>query len=613
MKQFMYTLIASLCLGATILQAQTPFFTEEFNGGIPMDWNAIEAIGDGTPSANWNWTDQGPQGTFAVAPLSSNSADNGWMIFDSDLNCSGEQDAWLVAPQFDFSERESVFLRFETYYRSFNDRPTLEVSTDSITWESIEIFPGISANDFGGEGENPQVVDINLTDLVAGESQVWLAFRFFSDASIQNGGDLAGCGYSWQIDDVQLFENDLRAQNDLRITTTYAIAPNFATPAGQVEEFGFFADLVNVGIDEQTGTTLSVEIVDQVSGETVYTVDEEIGTFPTNTAIQDRVFGGFTPPAEPNSLFVATYTLSSDAEDGTPMDNTRSFEFLVSDTSFFKVLNGTIPTGPAADNSYSWGNSYYVPNDGQFARYATFAVNNPGELAGKDVSILLYEWEGDLDDDFVANPDEYNNAPIAFNSYTFTGDEMGAITVPVSVDEVGVALEGGNYYFVVVQYDADDGTNMEMIASDEHDYLGTYLRTDSLGAPRYAGMLDVGNTGEFSIIGFGFDVVPVMRLHVGDSPDLTTSAITVLSPENTVEVFPNPVQEKLTASVKLVNRQDIVVQIFSVSGQLLLQQEYNDFQAGNLSVQVKDWPAGAYFMKVKAEEGVRIKRFVVQK
>jgi len=611
-------LIASLCLGATILQAQTPFFTEEFPGGLPEDWNAIEVVGDGTPNANWMWTNTGASGPLAnqIDPLNSESASNGWMIFDSDANCSGAQDAWLVAPQFDFSDKEIVVLQFETFYWSFNDRPTIEVSTDSMNWESIEVFPEVIANDYGGEGreDNPQTVSIDLTDFVAGEPTVWIAFRFLADESTLNGGDdsFIGCGYAWQIDDVELFDVDNRPNNDLRIIPFYAVAPNYATPAAQVEEISFFAALINEGIQDQTGVTLNVEVVNQIDGET-YTAEAPIGNFPSNTVIGDILFGNFTPPAEPNTLFSATYTLSGDAEDENPVDNTRSFQFLVTDTTFSKAPTGTFATGPADDNSYAWGNCYYVPNDGQFARYVTFVINNVAELIDRNVSILLYEWEGDLNRDFIANPDEYGGAPIAFNSYTITGDEIGATTVPVSVDEVGVPLEGDKYYFIVVQYDTDDNTPMQLVASDEIDYEATFFSTDSLGSTRYAGMLDVGNTGDFSVVGFGFDVVPIMRLHIGDSPDLTTSAINVLSPENVVEIFPNPARKQITTAIDLVNPQDITVQIFSLTGQLLFLQEYDNFKTGNLDFQTAALPAGTYFMKIQAEEGIRTKRFVVQK
>ena len=86
---------------ALSLSAQPPFWLEEFDGGLPADWTALEVSGDMTPSANWTWTDFGPSGSFAIAEIASTSMANGWMIFDSDLNCSGDQNAWLISPKLD--------------------------------------------------------------------------------------------------------------------------------------------------------------------------------------------------------------------------------------------------------------------------------------------------------------------------------------------------------------------------------------------------------------------------------------------------------------------------------------------------------------------------------
>jgi hypothetical protein len=55
-----------------------------------------------------------------------------------------------------------------------------------------------------------------------------------------------------------------------------------------------------------------------------------------------------------------------------------------------------------------------------------FAIANPDELIGKPVTVLLYEWDGDTNGDFEANPEEYGDSPIAFNSYEITGSEVGA-------------------------------------------------------------------------------------------------------------------------------------------------------------------------------------------
>lgn len=612
MKSINYIFIFCLAALSFTAQAQEPFYTEDFANGLPDDWSSIKVAGNNTPSAQWFWTNVGPTGDFAINPIASTSRSNGWMIFDSDLNCSGNQDAWLVFPKMDFSDKESIFLVFETYFRSYNDQATIEVSTDSTNWQSIEVFPNITPNDFGGDEENPQIVRLNLTSYLAGAETAWIAFRFLSNSSFPNGG----CAYSWQIDDVQLYDFDARPENDLRINPFFAVAPNYATPASQVEEFGFVADIANTGQLPQTGAVLNISIVNQITSDTLYSANLDYPTIESDSTNENRLFGSFTPPAEPG-IYRGIYTIIVPNGDDAPENNTRTFDFFITDTTFAKTTTtGAFATSPIADNSYSWGNDYYTPNgDGWYARYASFSVRNVRAMAGKTVSLLLYEWEGDTNGDFQVNPEEYNDAPIAFNSYTFSGqeDSLSFITIPVSVDDEGIPLKDDTHYIIMVQYAADDDVDMSLVASDVIDYGANIFRSDSLGKPRYAGVLDISNTGTFSLVGFGFDVVPLVYLHIGESPDLTTDARNILSPENKILVFPNPASERINVNVELVNRQDMTVQIYDMVGKVLFQQKYTGLQQGNFEFDVQTLPAGTYFLHVRAKDGVRTERFVVSK
>ena len=113
------------------MTAQDPFFTEDFEGGIPADWSNVEVVGNGQPSFVWVDSTEGPQGPFATDPIASTSADNGWALFDSDVNCNDPegQDAWF-SPAIDGTDLSEVWIRFQTFYRSFNDRPQIRVGTD---------------------------------------------------------------------------------------------------------------------------------------------------------------------------------------------------------------------------------------------------------------------------------------------------------------------------------------------------------------------------------------------------------------------------------------------------------------------------------------------------
>ena len=597
---------------AQLIFAQNNFYMEDFGATTAANWTAIEVQGDGSTSSNWTHTNIGPMGAYANESLASTTAENGWYIFDSDLNCSYEnQEAWLVSPALDASGEDKVFLTFETYYRSFNDRPTVEVSRDSMTWVSYEVFPNIEATFFGGNGENPQQVYVDISDVAAGEGQFWIAFRFLSDASTANGGNLTGCAYAWQIDDVALTSIDPRPANDMHISPDFfAIAPNIQTPFGQLTPFSFLADIENKGSTVQESASLNVSITELENNTEVFSDNLSYGEIGLDSLVQSQVFPNTFTPAVEAAAYTATYTLALVDEDERPMDNIQSFDFMVSDSTFAKATQGTRLLAPSEDNSYAYGNCYYIPNGaGQYARFMSFMVGNAEELINSSVSILMYKWEGDLNGDFSANADEYGAAAVAFNSYTFDGSESNILlTLPVSEEGEGVLLEDDSYYFIVVQFNtADEDKNMFLLGSDELDYNAAWFASTIGDGPiQYASMLDVGNTGDFSVVGFGWDVVPIMQLHIGENADLNVAARETLSLANKITLHPNPATAIARLDIDLVNAQAVEVEIFNTMGQRVFVQKMGKIKQGELDLDVSKFIAGTYFVLLRAEEGIRI-------
>jgi len=598
-----------LCVTSfSVASAQAVFFSESFNGGLPSSWKSIKVQGNNTPSASWVWTRTGAQGSFPTPALRSTTASNGWMIFDSDLNCSQNvQDAWLVAPKQSGVGKEAVFVTFQTLYRTFNDEVTIQVSKDSINWTSFVIFPDIEANEFGGEG-NPARININISSVAAGAEKFWFAFRFLSDNSTINGGDGIGCGYSWQVDDVALDSFDPRAQNDLSIIPDgIGVAPNLITPISQIDPFGFLTNIENVGSKTQNNIKLSLSIVDAVSDETVFTEEITVDSVEVDSSLSIIFEKQFTPKAE-RSVYRGNYNLALSNNDADTTNNNREFAFGISDTLFSKYLNVTGGLRPGGENySYAYGNCFYVPKgEGFFGRFVTFEVSNPEELTDRSVTILTYKWEGDTNEDFLATPDEYAGGPIAFNGYTFTGDETGPITIPLNIDEVGVPLENDTHYFVVVQYETSDNQPLFMAISDEIDYTNMFLWSVLVNNnPRYSTMIDVGNTGEYDIRGFGFDVVPAIDMSIGGSPDLFTSLAPALAAEHNISIGPNPASDFATIQLDFASPLQLSLRLIDAKGKVLYRTLPSTLQQESIKINTSSYAAGTYFLHVETEKGVR--------
>lgn len=617
--------IALLCLAfvGTSVQAQD-FYTQNFDGGLPAGWMNVEVAGDGTPSASWLLDAVGPTGPFATAPLASTTAAGGWATFDSDLNCSTTvQDAWLISEAIDASDKTAVWLLFETYYRSFNCRPQIRVGTDVgdlASWATVEVFPGITANSFGGSldgdpGQNPQNIQLDLSEFAAGVADVRVAFQFLSDGTTANGGNLTACGYSWQIDDMILTETDPRPANEMRVNAFAAVPPNAQTPASQVEPIGFIADIANAGSATQATVTLSMNILNQ-AGDEVYAGEVIYNDIVSDSTAENVFFATeFTPPATPE-IYTGTYSLSyeGDETDAIPGNNELAFVFAVTDSTFAKEIGATRGVAPADDDSYTYGNVYHINNgtgtDGEplFARHISFGVTNADELEGRFATILLLEWPDDTNEDFTANQDEYDI--VGFNSYEFTGAEGDALITLLANEDGPVELNEGSYYIAAIQYSTEDDQAMFLQGSEDFDYQAMTFYTDSLDRIRYSAALDVSNEGDLGMTGFGQDIVPVVRLSIGS--DIVIGTNEVVLPENAVKAFPNPADTYVNVDFDLEEPTEGQLYVFNAKGQIVMSQALNNVMNDRITLNTANLPSGTYLIRVSTDEGVSNSKITVQ-
>ena len=576
------------------------FFTEDFTTEIPADWTSVEVVGNGTASSVWIWSDEGPLGPFMEDPIASTSG-GGWILFDSDLNCNDPagQDAWLISPLVDGTDKIGVFLQFETYYRSFNDRPQIRVGTDindMTNWETYEVFPGIEANDPGGSlvGDpalNPQLISINISNVAAG-NQFYFAFQFLSSADTGNGGNLTGCGYSWQVDDVKLLEDDPLPAHDLLISQP-RLAPNFQTPASQVDTINFGFTVANVGAEDQTNVEIEVEIEGD-NGDT-YSVSDELGTvLADSTSILVFDSTDFFIPNGQTGLYSLTYTLTQDSVDAFPGNNSVETFFVVSDNTFAKDDNVIANATQPLDISTTWeiGSYFYIPNGGYRATEAVFSVASNGDAhQGQEVTVFLYEI--DEDDD----PGEFTDEDVdvvGFGTYAFTNEaNFDVVTVELSdllTGEAGIELAEGGEYFIMVAYEPD-----MFVPFSEINY-------------EFQVATVVKNDGWF-LGGFGAGTTAQVRMNI----DELVGTNEVELSDTQLNLFPNPTADHIAIDLALEETSDEVeLRIFNLDGKVLLTKGYENIKQQQLTVDVSNFPNGTYIAHIRTAEGTKAKKFFVQ-
>ena len=620
MKKFFthYIVAFSIILFASAtLQAQ--YWEEQFDGGL-NGWTIDTIFNDGVDSMSWRWTDTGNPGPVFIAPnpapnLMSPTASNGAMVFNFEYmrygadgsNVAqpyGEYVGELISPTIDLSSATGPLnINFYQVGRILNTATSQPFQTqisfsndDGMTWGApIDANPNQNIRDvFNGQ----QTLRINGNNNVQGSSTVKVRFTYSQDF------------YYWMIDDITITD---RTMPDMQANVGwYAIPPNYATPASQVDEFGFMVDIENVGGVAQDNVNVNMRIQNNVTGAVVYEADKAYGSLPVDSLAENEFFGSFTPDPVVGS-YTGTYLVSADGMDSNPGNNAIPFEFEVTEDTYSKLgPNSSLgPLRPAGtDFSWSMGNVYYVPNAGYEAESVTFGVANASDLIGQFLTINLLKWEGDLNENDVADSDEYVN--VAFNGHTFTGTENNQIlSIPVDLEKASVPLEAGGTYIVTMSYTDTNGLPINFLASQDYEYRGMVYRTDSLGVDRYATVLDVGNSGDLTTGNFagGYYVPPI-------SMTITSPIIPVkeISDDNIVKVFPNPTADELNINLDLVEYAEVLnVKIVDMAGKILLQQQFENIQNTTLEYDLRKYNSGSYMVHLETEEGIKTVPFLIQK
>lgn len=624
-----FTLFALFFLSSSFIQAQIEIFSEDFADGLPTDWTTVQKDGQTmTSTSNWNHTFIGPTGGTPTLPIESTTFLNGWMIFDSDLDCTGNtQDAWLISPYIDCSAFDTVVVKFESYYRTFNDRISIQVSTDSLdNWKEFEIYPNIIAQEYGEESdgsENPADIIINISDTASFKQNVRIAFRFHSQNPVtDNGGQgFFGCAYNWQVDDLKIFDFDPTPKFDMKAKRNfYAIAPSMVTPASQVVPLGFLCDIENVGLLEVTNTNLNISIKNN-DDVVVHSQDTILGNIIPDELVENTIFKDQWTPPSIKENYTGTYKITTSEIDGKPQNNEIAFPIIVSDSIFSKELGissrGFSPT--AAINSGVWtaANHYYVPNgSGYICSSVLFGIANTNDVVGSTVNIFLFEWEN-LNNDLVVDAIERNGASagriVGNTTYVIQPGDEKVIVVLDDFDgspENKVRLKDDTHYILAIETSSSTPQVPVQLINGGQNYIAMFFLNSLMGIERYGSFTNrnsIGNNISYELENFA----PMIRMHIQE--DLT-STLNMLSPEHKVQIYPIPANDILNIDLDFPSAiKETKITITDISGRTLFSNTWNNVKNNHSEIKLTNFPQGSYFLTIETTEGNRTEKFTIAK
>ncbi|NND06816.1 MAG: T9SS type A sorting domain-containing protein [Saprospiraceae bacterium] len=651
-QSYLQTLATVLLTLGTIvtMSAQMPIYSYPFDEGLE-GWTPegiSSSVADSSANALWVWTPTGDAGTGAynpgTTPIASASG-GGALLFDSDgLDNGGVEEAFgtgpapspqrgeITSPPMDFTGESSVLLSFYQFYRYFakddgdpdpgtRDATTpassFEISNDGgMTWTSFEVNDDIGSNERTGALD---IVVQDISDLAAGQADVRVKFVWDGEY------------YYWLIDDVQLFAD---RGLDLAITTfnnvTYFETPDF----GIVDDtLDLEVEFANHGDTDVTDTVMIwARVLDGnqtlVFSDTAY-ID---GIAAGDTLIHD--FENWIPSQAqqngPDNNYITAYNIEvkgdTVGEIVKPDDNVDSRAFLVSDFTYNKIptggsLGGFNGSAVGDLNTFAWGNVFKIPStftdDLQISRISFNAFINDADLAGKSVIAYVFE----IADSTIQQGDTLLNLNFALNgitsidqmiqddmiigigTYLFNSDD-DASGGPFFVEDVldftenedPVVLEPGKEYFVAIQY---TGPANEVFQVVDQEY--PVFKISSL-----AYFEELGNFRLFTNNGIPWNAAIGLELEI-----VSTAVDENPLPENSVQIFPNPVRDFVTVDIDFETPSDATIFLADAQGKILMADTKQRIHSQRLSYNMTKYPSGNYIIRVATREGTKTEHILV--
>ncbi len=570
------------------------FYTQDFNGGIPMGW---------TSTGGWHHTTVASTSAYHLAALASTTASNGWMIFDSDslgTACSCAPTGYLQSAPISCTGHTSVRLNFQELYRSFYDSCVIWVSTSS-TFGSYTRYPiatnaGLSTN---SSTANPETVHINITTAAASQPTVYIRFVYYG----YNGGS-----YSWNIDDVNLTELD---PHDVSIRLSSLVSNSgvygssiFNTPLQFVDPLDPLTVLTNEGANAEV-VPMSVNIYNGTTS--VYSQTTSVSSLPVG--FQDSVIEfGATTPFTPSA--VGSYYAAFAANLATDADMTNNYDtvfFNVTDTTWSQLTPGSSlgsyyvhRASPAL--SYMQGARFDIPASAAPDTISGFGVafssSSAATGAGKVAVQLFSLHDGETSWTFQGTSVYRSLTAADYSTSTGLVWAYFPIDVPGSGGWSQLMVQPSTTYAAVIQ---TNGVTSDLLVYAANNPVPA-------GWAGYFGQADSSyNTGSISDFGAtlatGLTSTPAVRLYFGH-PSTTLSVGNVNAAALTSFATPNPASDEVKIAFNKADAAEATINITNSVGQVVATQTVNGVSNGTVTFNTAALPAGVYFYSVLSN-GVR--------
>lgn len=584
-----------------------PIIYEDFANGLAGNTTFGAWTTSGADGAIWLYDTDGPNGNFSSTAqvITSTTASNGFMIFDSNLSNNTapyvNRVGQLVSPVMDLSAYTNVTMIFQQAWRHCCDNSFeyyAEVSSDGFTSEVLQViisdrgtqpfFNGVNAV----PGTMTTKIDLtNVLSMVANPTTVQV--RFNHDGS---GGT---SHYFWMIDDFSLIEarsNDLEAtgrRHYLNTPLLYGLDYPIV-PVDQRVPFSFYGGANNVGSSTANNAILTVNVKQGTT--TVYTGTSSTTTIPPATSNDSLNVSSWNPGSTtttPNNTYTVEYVISHGTADDDNTDNMLTRTVYLHQTIYARdegTPAGNVRTGYIKSLSGSLGEALEIGNVFEISTTDTItdiqiglasSSINTAAVVGKTIVGKVYLWDGTTYS-LIAETD----------FYTLVSGNFGqAVTLPLLAP---VAVNSGDDLLVVASHSggAADGT--------EDVGFGT------------AGVVDDGTVLGFtggSLFQLTAPQAVIVRPVFNENVSVGENETGFYLGQNA----PNPFNGYTSVSYSLTKNATVSFDVVDITGKLVYSSSEGEKAAGVHKIQLnaEGFAAGVYYYTLTVNGQKMTKKMVI--
>ncbi|MBE50856.1 MAG: hypothetical protein CMP51_04110 [Flavobacteriales bacterium] len=601
----------------------TPFWSEDFSGGIPSTWTNGSNPTPPVISAPWVYrgpgtnpgVNTGSQGAYAGTngAIASNTASNGFVIFDSDYYDNGGTAGnfgagpypcndilggnptghvgTLTTDVIDCSMYPDVSIVFNSFYREYTGIAKVAFSLDGgITFtDTIEVHPDIEVNEVT---TNDFEVMLRMPSNIAGNSNVQIQFIYDGTVlySTYNGY------YFWQIDDIRLIETPAhfltigdetyggwwigyQATGDVGIDYTF-------NPKNQANAnpYRFEAVVRNDGAADQPNSTMNVNI--ENAGSSIWSGNSNPMTLYTNTNDTFVVSSTFSPTTM--GYHQISYWASSDSF---PTTDTIGRGAVVTDTVYGVDFDWN-SDGENAGNGYFLGRScggqvlgnafdVYVDDT---ATSISFHVNDQS-VPGAQLLVELYE----------IDPMVTPYSPVYLETsddYTITVNDIDS-WVTVKLDEP-VNLYAGTTYIAAVKGYANP-IDTSLISSSNNDNTLSFIQDNGC---------DIGSGG----FGYWYSASKPLMIRLNLGYEIVSSVNDTYAKQQ-INIIPNPNNGIFNIEFNSPLFSGFEISVLNILGQKVFSGYTESFSE---RIDLSNLDKGVYTLKLMSDLEAIERKFVIE-